>query len=112
MNDVLKNGLWGAVLGSIATIVLGFWAGGWQTSGGAAKAEEAAVSAALLPVCADTILSNEAAVAMLKTKRPTDYDDVVRDYLKTIGNRSSLEAQFRRDCGRVIEARLAKTAVK
>jgi len=31
-----------------------------------------------------------AAVAEPKVKRPTDYDDVVRYHLKTVGNRTAL----------------------
>jgi hypothetical protein len=105
-------GLWGAVLGAGACMIIGFWPGGWQTSGGAARQADAAVSAALLPVCADAILADVAAAAELKTKRPVDYDDVVRDHLKTVGNRTSLDYQFRRDCGKAIETRLAKSVTK
>lgn len=109
MEQRWQYGLWGAALGAVTTIVVGFWPGGWQTSSGAAKLSEQAVSTALLPVCADTIMSDASAVADLKKKRPSDFDDVVRDHLKTLGNRTSLDYQFRRDCGKLLEARLAKT---
>jgi hypothetical protein len=89
-------------------MIIGFWPGGWQTSGGSTRQAEAAVSAALLPVCADAILANPAAVAALKTKRTSDYDDVVRDHLTSVGNMATLDYVFRRACGKVIEARLAK----
>jgi len=43
-------------------------------------------------------------------KRPTDYDDVVRDYRKRTNYLSNLTYQFNRDCGKVIEAVMAKMA--
>jgi hypothetical protein len=63
-----------------------------------------AVSAALLPVCADAILADPAAADKLMTKRPTDYDDVVRDHCKTVGNLMSLDYAFGRECGNRSEA--------
>jgi hypothetical protein len=112
MEEKWTYGLWGAALGAGACMIVGFWPGGWQTSSGSARQAEAAVSAALVPVCADAILADSAATAELKTKRPSDYDDVVRDHLKTVGNLKSLDYAFRRDCGNVIAARLAKSASK
>src|SRR6058998_1006868 len=73
-------GLWGAVLGAGACMIIGFTWGGWSTSKSATAQAEAASWTALVPVCADTILANEDAVAALKTKKPNDYDDVVRDF--------------------------------
>jgi hypothetical protein len=49
--------------------------------------------------------------ALQKTRR-ADYDDVVRDYLKTVGNRISLDLKFRRDCGGAINTRLIKAFTK
>jgi hypothetical protein len=80
------------------------------TANGAAKQAEAAASTA--PSCVAAIMADPAAVAALKVKRPSDYDDVVRDHLKTVGNRTALDSQFRRDCGKAIEAMMAKTATK
>jgi hypothetical protein len=51
----LKAGVWGAVVGSIFTMIVGFNWGGWTTSGTAhevaMKQADAAVTAALVPVC-------------------------------------------------------------
>ena len=51
----LKSGIWGAVIGSIVTMVVGFSWGGWTTSHTAQqmamKQSDAAVTAALLPMC-------------------------------------------------------------
>ena len=51
----LKPGIWGAVVGSILTMIVGFSWGGWTTSSTALqvsmKQADAAVTAALVPVC-------------------------------------------------------------
>ena len=51
----LKPGVWGAVIGSILTMIVGFSWGGWTTSGTAQqlalKQADAAVTAALVPIC-------------------------------------------------------------
>lgn len=51
----LKPGVWGVVIGSILTIIVGFSWGGWSTSGAteqvAAREADAAVTAALVPIC-------------------------------------------------------------
>src|SRR5467141_474507 len=51
----LKPGVWGAVIGSILTMIVGFSWGGWTTSSTAhqvaIKQADAAVTAALVPVC-------------------------------------------------------------
>src|SRR6266853_2367102 len=50
-----KPGLWGAVIGSVLTMIVGFSWGGWTTSSTAhqvaIKQADAAVTAALVPVC-------------------------------------------------------------
>ena len=51
----LKPGVWGVVIGSILTMIVGFNWGGWTTSGTALqvsmKQADAAVTAALVPIC-------------------------------------------------------------
>jgi hypothetical protein len=51
----LKPGVWGAVVGSILTMIVGFSWGGWTTSSTASqvalKQADAAVTAALVPIC-------------------------------------------------------------
>src|SRR6266851_9326366 len=50
-----KPGIWGAVVGSVATIIVGFWQIGWTTAGSAERAATAradsAVVEALVPFC-------------------------------------------------------------
>ena len=112
MQEKYTYGLWGVAAGAVALAILGFTWGGWYTTSGAAKQADAAAWTALLPVCADAILADPAAVAELKTKRPADFDDVVRDHLKSVANRPIVDFAFRRDCGKVIEARMTHTVVK
>ena len=51
----LKPGIWGVVIGSILTMIVGFSWGGWTTSSTARQVAtqqtDVAVSAALLPIC-------------------------------------------------------------
>ena len=50
-----KPGVWGAVVGSILTMIVGFSWGGWTTNSTAhqlaLKQADAAVTAALVPIC-------------------------------------------------------------
>jgi hypothetical protein len=52
---LMKPAIWGAVIGSILTMIVGFGWGGWTTSGTATRTAtsqaDAAVTAALLPIC-------------------------------------------------------------
>lgn len=111
MQEKWTYSLWGAAAGAVALAIVGFTWGGWVSGGGAARQADAAVSTALLPICADAILANPAAAAELKIKRPADYDDVVRDHLKTVGNRTT-DYTFWRACGKVIEARMIPAVAK
>jgi hypothetical protein len=103
MQEKYKYGLWGVAAGAITLALVGFTWGGWVT-GSTAKMQAEAAGWTALPVCADAILANPAALAELKTKRATDYDDVVRDHLKMIAGRGDMSFAFRRDCGKTIEA--------
>jgi hypothetical protein len=51
----IKPGVWGAVIGSVLTMIAGFGWGGWVTSGTAQQAArqqtDAAVTSALVPFC-------------------------------------------------------------
>jgi hypothetical protein len=54
-HEWLKPGVWGAVIGSILTMIVGFSWGGWTTSSTATQAAikraDAAVTAVLVPIC-------------------------------------------------------------
>jgi hypothetical protein len=112
MQEKYTYGLWGAAAGAVVLAIVGFTWGGWFTSSGAAKQAEAAVLTALIPVCAKEVMADPSAVAELKVKRVSDYDDVVRDYHKRSGDPTNFGFQFNRDCGKAIEALMAKAATK
>ena len=63
----LKPWIWGAVVGSIATMIVGFGWGGWMTTAKANQAAisraDAAVTAALVPIC---LAQNKADIAKAK----------------------------------------------
>jgi hypothetical protein len=63
----LKPGIWGAVVGSILTMIVGFNWGGWTTGSTARQVAmtqaEAAVTAALVPIC---LAGEKADVARVK----------------------------------------------
>jgi hypothetical protein len=112
MQEKHTYGLWGAAAGAAALGIVGFTWGGWYTSKGAADYAQAAVLTALIPVCAKEVMGDPVAVAELKVKRATDYDDVVRDHLKRVNDKADRGYQFNRECGRAIEALMAKTPTK
>ncbi len=67
MPQWIKPGVWGAVAGSVFTMILGFSYGGWTTSGTTARLAQqqadAAVTTALVPLC---IAQSKADAAVLK----------------------------------------------
>lgn len=56
----LKPAIWGVVLGSVATMIIGFSWGGWTTSGTAermaAERSSSALVVALTPVCVESFM--------------------------------------------------------
>ena len=67
MPQWIKPVVWGAVIGSVVTMILGFGYGGWTTSSTAARLAkqqaDTAVTAALVPLC---IAQSKADRAVLK----------------------------------------------
>jgi len=112
MNEKYTYGLWGAAAGAIALAIVGFTWGGWHTEKGAAQRAQTAVQIALIPECVREVMADSTSSEELKAKRASDYDDVVRDFRKRKGNLADHGYQFNRDCGKAIEAALAKTTPK
>jgi hypothetical protein len=76
--DSLKRLLQGAAVGAIATLIVGFYWGGWVTGGSAREmvrqSSNSAVVAALSPICADKFQrSSEAAVNLVELKKVSSY---------------------------------------
>ena len=78
----LKPGIWGAVIGSILTMIVGFSWGGWTTSSMARQVAmqqtDAAVTAALVPIC----LAGEKA-DLGRTKKLAELTTITSSYDQT-----------------------------
>jgi hypothetical protein len=72
----LKPGIWGAILGSIATMIIGFAWMGWVLGGTADRIalerSNAAVVTALTPSCVSSFMQQPDAAAKLKELKATD----------------------------------------
>ena len=85
----LKPGLTGAALGAVATLIIGFSAGGWYTTGSAEKLattrSAVAVVDALVPVCVaqSKLDPNGAAKITAMTGMVTNYEK--RDFVMKAG---------------------------
>jgi hypothetical protein len=76
--DSLTRLLQGAAAGAVATLIIGFYWGGWVTGGTARdmtqRSSTAAVVAALSPICVDKFQrSNEAVANMTELKKVSSY---------------------------------------
>jgi hypothetical protein len=69
-HEYIKPGIWGAVIGALAMVAVGFWGLGWTTAGNAdtmAKARaDTAVVAALVPFCVAKAQIETASVNLAK----------------------------------------------
>ena len=90
----LKPLVWGFVLGSLVTLILGFGWGGWATTSGtdriAMERSQAAVTAALVPVCLEKSKADPASAKKLGELKTlgSSYDQrdaVLKDGWATVG---------------------------
>jgi hypothetical protein len=102
----------GAGVGAIVMLFALPFGAGWYTAGGAKTLAQQAVTNALLPICVKEVLADPAAVAELKAKRVSDYDDVVRDHYKRSEASATSDYTFWRACGKLLEGKVEKTASK
>jgi predicted dienelactone hydrolase len=117
MPQWIKPGVWGAVVGSVMTMIIGFSYGGWTTSGTAARLAQqqadAAVTMALVPLC---IAQSKADGAVLKKMGElkaltSSYDQ--RDFVTKTGWATVPGSQdANRDVAEACAAALLKTASK
>jgi hypothetical protein len=82
------------------------------TAGGAKTLAYEAATNAVLPFCVKEVLADPTAVAELKVKRVSDYDDVVRDHYKRSEASATSDYTFWRACGKLLEGKVEKTASK
>ena len=107
---------WAFVFGSILTMIVGFSWGGWTTGSGADRLayerSQAAVTAALVPVCLDKSKADPAAAKKLGAIRALtssfdQRDAVLKEGWATIG-----AGEGNRDVADLCASQLAKTAAK
>jgi len=106
----------GAVGGAIALAIIGFTWGGWVTGGHAKALADAAVTASLVPICADKFQAVGAlALSTLKAeKNDRDYDDIVIKFVQKVGDRtvSTSDRPFAKSCGLEVMRRDKEAAAK
>ena len=114
--DKIKLGCWSAVGGAILAAIVGFNWGGWVTGGQAKTLADAAVTAALVPICADKFEAvGELAFATLKSEKDDrDYDDIVIKFVQKVGDRtvSTSDRPFAKSCGLEVMKRDKAAAAK
>ncbi|MBM3218798.1 MAG: hypothetical protein FJZ38_08960 [Candidatus Rokubacteria bacterium] len=111
--DWLRPRAWSFVIGSLVTMILGFTWGGWTTGSTAdrlaTERSQAAVTAALVPVCLDKSKDDPASPKKLAALRalPSTFDQrdaVLKDGWATIGG-----GEANRDVADLCAAQLVKT---
>lgn len=116
MRAAVKPACFGAVGGAIALAIFGFTWGGWVTGGQATRLADAAVTAALVPICADQFQAVGAlALSTLKAEKDDrDYDDIVIKFVQKVGDRtiSTSDRPFAKACGLEVMKRDKETAAK
>ncbi len=107
---------WGVVLGSLVTMIVGFSWGGWTTGSGvdriATERTQAAVTAALVPVCMEKSKADPASAKKLGalkalTSSFDQRDAVLKDGWATVG-----AGEANRDVADLCASQLVKTAAK
>jgi hypothetical protein len=113
----LKPGIWGAVIGSILTMIVGFSWGGWTTSSTAhqvaARQSDAAVTAALVPICLARVKADVASATKLgELKAFTASYEQTEFVMKTGWATFAGKEDPNRDVAEACAAQLLKTAAK
>jgi len=112
----IKPGAWGFVIGSVLTMILGFGWGGWMTGSGAERVAvqrtDAAVTAALVPVCLEKSKLDPARAKKLGdlaalTSSYDQRDAVLKDGWATVG-----VGEANRDVAEACVSQLLKTVSK
>jgi hypothetical protein len=108
-----KRLIQGAVLGGVATLIVGFVWGGWTLGGTASKMALAAAEAAkievLAPMCVAQFNAIDGALAKFQATSGYGRDTVVRDSVKTVGG-TEMSWPLARECQKLLEAQITKSA--
>ena len=112
----IKPGAWGFVLGSIITMVMGFGWGGWSTSSSADRValerSNAAVTAALVPVCVEKSKADPAKAKKLGALRALTSTYEQRDAVLNGGWATVGETEANRDVAEACAAHLVKVVAQ
>jgi hypothetical protein len=114
--QALKPGVWGVVIGSILTMIVGFTWGGWTTSSTANQSAmtraDAAVTTALIPIClAQVKLDTTKGKKLGEFKAITTSYDQTDFVMKAGWATFPGKADANRDVAEACAAALVKTAV-
>jgi len=111
-----KAGAWGFVVGSIVTMIVGFNWGGWTTGGTASRTAieraNAAVTAALVPVCIEKSKADPARAKKLGALRALTSSYEQRDAVLEGGWATVGTAEANRDVAEACASKLGEVAAK
>ena len=117
MPSWIKPGVWGAICGSVLTMIVGFSYGGW-TTGATADAlarqrADTAVTAALVPVCIAHSKADQAAARKLAELRAMTSSYEQQEFVTKAGWATFPGSESaNRDVAEACAAALSKTASK
>ena len=103
----------GAVLGGIATLIVGFAWGGWTlgstSSRMALDAAETARIEVLAPICVAQFNAIDGALVKFQAANGYNRDTLVRDSMKTVGA-TEMSWPLARACQKLLEVQITKSA--
>jgi hypothetical protein len=103
----------GALLGGVATLIVGFAWGGWTLGSTASKMALAAADVArievLAPICVAQFNAIDGALAKFQATSNYGRDTLVRDSMKTVGG-NEMSWPLARECQKLLEVQLTKSA--
>ena len=110
--DSITRLLQGAAVGAVATLIIGFYWGGWVTAGSAkdmvARSTTTAVVTALSPICVDKFQrSAEAAKDMVELKKVSSYQQgsfIEKGGWATFPGSESANSAVARACAEILGA--------
>ena len=113
----IKPVVWGAIAGSVLTMILGFSYGGWTTSGTAARVAQqqadTAVTTALVPLCIAQSKADGAVVKKMAELKTLTSSYEQRDFVtKTGWANAPGSGDANRDVAEACATALLKTASK
>jgi hypothetical protein len=93
----VKPGIWGAVIGVVGIVILGFWSFGWvlgsKANQMASDQATLAVAEALAPACAAKFLAEADAPAKLAELKKLTSDYAQRDFIQKGGWATAIDAK-------------------